>query len=298
MDVKIKMDEDPVLAKFMHRLYQLPPYHFTIAYYEHTLTDEILDTVEERGVRESQVRTFKRLRSPQLRLVDLDMRLVGMIENTDNSIFYRPLFHPNIFINNEFMYLEHIIKGIMITEYETHADTKDWMVSFVAVGLRDGILTGLDYTGSIKLIESDIEHKTMKDGAKQSTYNKICKRVRVLAVNIIDMVENENDYLGIQTVSRSPEQNAKRVKRGQIPIPTTVKIRPIGGFISQVESFNAHLDDHRNNRAYSHKFMVRGHWRHFRSERYSDKKRGTKTWVFPFYKGTGLMVTKDYEVRI
>ena len=221
-----------------------------------------------------------------------------MIENTDNTIFYRPLFQPSIFINNEFMYLDHIIKGIMITNHQNDAGTQDWMVGFVAVGLRDGTVTGLDYTGSVLLMDKDIDHMTMSDGAKQSTYNKICKRVRLLAVNIIDMIENENDYLGIQTITKTPEQNAKRVKRGQIPIPTKVVIRPVGKFIAQVDKFNACLRDHRHNRAYSHRFMVRGHWRHFRSERYGEMKRGTKTWVFPFYKGSGLMVTKDYEVKI
>lgn len=297
MDVKFKIEDDPVLAKFMHNLYQLPPYHFTIAYYEHTM-EHMIKSDAEVGVRQSQGRTFDRLRSPQLRLVELDERLVGMIENTDNTIFYRPLFQPSIFINNEFRYLDHVIKGIMITNHQNDVGTQDWMISFVAVGIEDGRETGLDYTGSVQLVAVEIDHKTMTDGAKLSIYNKICKRVRLLAVNVIDMIENENDYLGIQTFTKTPEQNAKRVKRGQIPIPTKVVIRPVGGFIAQVDRFNACLNDHRHNRAYSHRFMVRGHWRHFRSERYSEKKRGTKIWVFPFYKGSGLMVTKDYEVKI
>lgn len=45
---------------------------------------------------------------------------------------------------------------------------------------------------------------------------------------------------------------------------------------------------------YSYRFWVRGHWRSFRSSRYSESKRGGKTWIRPYVKGEGLLVKKAY----
>lgn len=48
---------------------------------------------------------------------------------------------------------------------------------------------------------------------------------------------------------------------------------------------------------YSHQFMVRGHWRHFYSDRFKNMK-GKKKWIFPFIKGDGILVGgKKYDVR-
>lgn len=56
------------------------------------------------------------------------------------------------------------------------------------------------------------------------------------------------------------------------------------------------LVKHGKHFSYSHKFWVRGHWRHFQSERYVNK-RGQKTWIPPHIKGAGIMLTKRYRLE-
>ena len=45
---------------------------------------------------------------------------------------------------------------------------------------------------------------------------------------------------------------------------------------------------------YHYKFLVRGHFRKLKSKKYKEKKR---IWILPYYKGRGLFVKKDYELK-
>lgn len=47
---------------------------------------------------------------------------------------------------------------------------------------------------------------------------------------------------------------------------------------------------------YDHAFWVRGHWKHWKAERFAASgKQGTKTWTPPYVKGRGILVRKPYE---
>jgi hypothetical protein len=46
---------------------------------------------------------------------------------------------------------------------------------------------------------------------------------------------------------------------------------------------------------YSHRFWVRGHWRHFRHPRFVHM-RGQKIWIPPFIKGSGILIDKRYRL--
>jgi hypothetical protein len=45
---------------------------------------------------------------------------------------------------------------------------------------------------------------------------------------------------------------------------------------------------------YSHKFWVRGHFRHLKADRYHEKKT---LWIVPFIKGQGILIQKNYDVE-
>lgn len=280
--------------QYVDRLYRLPPYHFTVEYNRYFLSSSRMGYKNETEIRRSLALCQDQLTSDRMTLVELDPGLVSMVESTDNSVFYRPLFLPQVFINNEFYLDNYIIKGIMIMDLKSPEVGDDWRLFFIAVNPDDDN----EFTGDIKLMAPGLDYKNMMyDTANESKmeqiHTKISDRVRILAVNVIDMIENQRDMMSVQTIEKSDAQNAKRERRGKIRLPTKVIIRPKGAFIAQVDQFNKV----RTNASYSHMFMVRGHWKHFRSLRYTPEKRGTKTWVIPFYKGSGLLVSKDYEVK-
>ena len=45
-----------------------------------------------------------------------------------------------------------------------------------------------------------------------------------------------------------------------------------------------------------YKFMVRGHWRHFRSERYKKETKAKPMRIKPFWKGEGIPIAKEYKI--
>jgi hypothetical protein len=105
--------------------------------------------------------------------------------------------------------------------------------------------------------------------------------------------------LSVTIIETTKEQNLKRISRKQIPLPTKVFIRAQGEFKKYVARFN---DDTKENeedvkkRKISHKFMVRGHWRHFRAERYKQETKAKTTWIKPYFKGEGIVIAKEYKL--
>ncbi len=118
--------------------------------------------------------------------------------------------------------------------------------------------------------------------------------IRLIICNIVDMVEGNDEDLEVVTIHTTKEQNIKRIKRGQVAFPTKIFIKPKKEFKQYVKDFNQ-ADEENKKSKLSYKFLIRGHWRHFRAERFVHK-RGEKTWIKPFYKGQGIVVSKEYKV--
>jgi len=95
-----------------------PPFQFVINY------SEIMKNCDENSPEGIFGKRFAKILSmeadkdvnSELRLVEPEKDLIPLIENTDNKIFYRHLFFPSIFINNDFNFECLIIKGIYVTE--------------------------------------------------------------------------------------------------------------------------------------------------------------------------------------
>ena len=128
----------------------------------------------------------------------------------------------------------------------------------------------------------------------QESSERFNKHVQTLVCNIIDMVEGNDEDLEITTIHTTQEQNLKRIKRRKVPFPTKVFIRANKQFKQYIKDFNEEDEECKETKL-TCKFLVRGHWKHFRAERYV-RKRGEKTWVKPFYKGQGIVVAKPYKV--
>lgn len=235
----------------------------------------------------------------ELRLVELEKDLIPLVESTDNKIFYRHLFFPSIFINNDFHFEGLIIKGVYVTEcyseegsnkYTLHWPTpNDYAVFLVAVDID----IGCEFYSCFATVNKTIGDDFTDTSEERSKMRRLNNYVRLMICNIIDMVEGNDEDLEVVTIKTSDEQNLKRVRRKQLPMPTKVFIRPKGEFKKYVKTFNRDNEDSRSKLSY--KFLVRGHWRHFRSEKFVHKQ-GEKTWIKPFYKGEGIVVSKDYKI--
>ena len=223
----------------------------------------------------------------ELRLVEIEEDLIPLLESTDNKIFYRPLFFPTVFINNDFKFENLIIKGILIEDVTSE---KDLLIYIIAMDID----TYRMLTGMLTLSAEQGEvYRTLPGETKERIY-RLNDYLKILVCNIIDMVEGNDEDLEITTIVTTPEQNTKRIQRKKIPLPTKVFIRANKEFKQYVKDFND-ADEECKETKLTCKFLVRGHWMHFRSERYIHKK-GEKTWIKPFYKGQGIVVAKPYKV--
>ena len=117
--------------------------------------------------------------------------------------------------------------------------------------------------------------------------------VRKMICNFVDLVEGNDEDIYTVDIITTQEQNLKRIKRGKIPFPTKVFIKAKKEFKKYVQEFNKNYED--NKKGFGYKFLVMGHVRHFRAERYKHVK-GSKIWIKPFWKGEGIVVSKEYKV--
>lgn len=225
----------------------------------------------------------------ELRLVEIEKDLVPLIESTDNKIFYRPLFFPTIFISNDFIFENFIIKGLLIEDVPTQ---RDLLIYLIAMDTNNYDLMASMIILTAKKV--DLQEYRVPGRENIESAERFHKYVQTLVCNIIDMVEGNDEDLEITTIHTTPHQNLKRIKRGKIPFPTKVFIRANKEFKQYVKDFNE-ADEECKETKLTCKFLVRGHWMHFRAERYVRKK-GEKTWVKPFYKGQGIVIAKPYKV--
>ncbi len=234
----------------------------------------------------------------ELRLVELDNDLIPLVESTDNKVFFRPLFFPSIFINNDFHFEDLIIKGIYITQCHTekgsasyflhHSAVNDYTIFAVAADVSKACefhlsIAFVDDTMGIPFLDSKEENVKLK---------RCAEYVRTLICNVIDMVEGNSDDLSVVVIETTVEQNIKRIRRKQIPMPTRVIIRANGEFKKYVKKFNSDANDAMRGKL-GYKFIVRGHYRHFRDEKFKNVK-DTKKWIKPYWKGEGIAVSKEY----
>ncbi len=111
--------------------------------------------------------------------------------------------------------------------------------------------------------------------------------IRIFFCNLLDFMNTPD--VKIVTIERTEEQNAKRIKRGKLPIPPIHLFRFTGELKICLDILNSGVAF-----SYSHKFWVRGHFRTLRSNKWKIKQ-GTRIWIRPFIKGDGILIKKVYD---
>jgi len=220
-------------------------------------------------------------------VIEVDKRLIHMIEETENELFYRPLFFETIFVNAEFKDGDYIIKGfILLDGMEYQAKVKDWFIIACAIH-KDG--HGL-------FLFTQLLSEPFTDAYKNDELTKaalgIHKQLRNVATTFVDLVMMNDADLEVITIKPTKKQQEKRVRDGRMKIPIRVYIRPRKHFIKYLEEFNTE-----GAKPFSHRFRVRGYIRHYRDERYTEKRRSKPQFIKPFYKGQGILIQKKrYKV--
>lgn len=214
--------------------------------------------------------------NPLFRTLKLQKSLIFSVENTRNVIRYRKLPFPQLFINNYFEIKDMIISGIFLQDNSYGALIKE---------------TGeVEYENMI-----DIYFININGDGMQSYYYKygeefdyLSRKISNIVSNIIDLL-NSKDEVEIGEILIPKERNEKRAKKNKNPLPNKIIIKP-------KKDFQKYLDNLENDRRkISHKFLVRGHWRHLKSDKFH--KKGTSVWIKPYFKGQGIYIPKKYELK-
>lgn len=252
-------------------------------------------------VHDNERELFIRLmKKEKFKNIKIDDNLIDLIKFTDNTAAERKLFYPAFFIDNDFNFDRFLVKGIFV--FECHTIEK--IDNIVGIQINDGIVNDLRIHFSvIDIVKDDFTDfgisikdygKYYRDQVLPSYQNEkdvigeLLDNIARIICNIIDMVEGNKDDLDIKVSSPTRHQNEKRIEKGLPLIPTVVLIKPKKQLLEYLEKFER---DYRRS-GYSHKFVVRGHWRYFRSEFYKSV-HGQRIWIKPFIKGQGIFIKKD-----
>lgn len=315
MTPKMTPKIEDVQRRTLKRIISLPPYHYIVGFLDKLKQQQY----DKERYSEQDIHLIKTLYdtfskdldrdiNEKLRLIEIEKDLIKLIENTDNKIFYRRLFFPSIFINNEFKFENWIIKGILVEEVFSKFDSGVCLSAKNTDNFNDYIIfisaidqNKTDYWNiSFSLIDKntvpilDVYKYGEKDKKDKDQKKRIEHYIRNIICNMVDMVEGNDEDLNVVIIETTKEQNEKRIKKGKVQFPTKVYIRAKGEFKKYVQKFNTAYEDDEK-RKLGHKFLVRGHWMNFRAPRYV-RKQGERTWVKPFWKGEGIAISKDYKL--
>jgi hypothetical protein len=240
------------------------------------------------------------------KLIHIDKDLMPSILNTDNEIFYRNTALPVMFINQDFHYKDYLIKGILIANTKELAehmypnDLLDIMINNPgAIEKMNSIMVMITFVDtSLPIPEENFLAYSLTGEMygvdwKGDTYDKALRNfTSIIVCNILDFMNHDTETIELNTILIDRVSNEKRIKRGKAPMPTKVYIRPKSEFRNYYVSFNADLDT----RHFSHRFLVRGHWRHYRSDRFVNMS-GKSVWIKPQMRGRGIFIEKKYELE-
>jgi hypothetical protein len=127
---------------------------------------------------------------------------------------------------------------------------------------------------NLKILENPTSDKKAKDFTHK------------FVLNFLNFLYNpEIEYIEVYRTEKNIE---RRRKQGKMAIPSSYKILLTGHLKEYVDKLQSggHL-------YFNYRFWVRGFFRTLRAERYKER-RGTRIWIAPFIKGSGILIDKTY----
>ncbi len=230
---------------------------------------------------------------PAFHLFKINEELNSVFLNTNNEIFFRKLPFKDLILDCDFLVGKKRIQGIMIREIGTddmpppkkNSDGSitmhppEWMIYCLECP-HDSVKGIEEWKAETMILHEWRLNTDFKKGFEKTIFEYVC--------NFLDFL-GEPD-VSTSVVQMTEKQMKKRAKRGKAPNPSTVYVKVVG-------ELRKYLDSVREGVKHSLgcSFWFRGHWRHFKSERYKEKK-GTKKWVKPFIKGKSILIKKSHTL--
>ena len=229
---------------------------------------EKVEKTAKKGIRVQDRRVFK-----------IEKKLHELLQDTNNndkSIEYLPF--ENLIILNELRFKHYLIKGINI-----------FMVNdepLISCGFLDEKKKEMHFFGF-----SEFSYELQNKKFYKKDQLKIIEFIRSYINNFIDLINSDEEIEQYEIKGDSEKGRQKRLSRGKYPKDDYITIKPI----KELKKYVLDYTSQKSNEGYSHKFMVRGHFRRYKKgDRFKESK---KVWIKPFIKGQGIYIQKDYKVK-
>ncbi len=258
--------------------------------------------------------------------IRLEKSWIPILLKTDNILEYKNLPYNEFFIDTCIIINDIKILGILVEnlDYQTNNNLKlfeegkklgdEFITKNLRIDFKIERFSKLEIKTISKLLTElkEITKPLAEDLELDYTDdleldNELSKIVFNFVFNICDMLNN-NQVDSIEYIT-SEKKNKKREKIDLGPLPeVTIKLKPKPELSRYIKKFNEDATK------INHKYLVRGFYRIYRDKEkfpnlYKKASAGTlednyilfneqiKQWIKPFYKGEGIAVKKDVNLK-
>lgn len=219
------------------------------------------------------------------KITEIDEDLMPLIEDTRPSYEEIRCPYPAMFINKQFHYGNLTFNGFMVIDLdyfpEIQRGERPENLRVISVILNRK--QKFEFY-SIEPLAADLPAKwhDYLDDEERKEMIKGAKTINKFAANLLNIIVNDEKEIIFTDIKISEEQNIKRARRGKKPLPDKLYIRLGGDLKVYAQCYREHRTEARV------RHLVRGFWRHYRSDWYKDHVKGSKIWIKPFYRGMNL----------
>jgi hypothetical protein len=137
-----------------------------------------------------------------------------------------------------------------------------------------------------KSMEGEVEY-VEEDGLNR----KARRFIKMFVMNFLNFINDP--CVQYVTVEHDKQRNEQRINDGKLPIPNRNVIKLTG----VLKKYVSELSQDKTTWNHSIRWWVRGHFRILRDVDYWGAKAGTRIFIPPYIKGSGVLITKAYSVE-
>jgi len=226
-----------------------------------------------------------------------------LLLNTKNRVTKTKLPYNSIFLDTSIIIYDRTYYGILLTDL-TQIKEISTKQNVNTSGLEEGILATSFYGG-------ESGHGWSKFNLYDKKSNKYIRKIQEYIMNVTCFL-NSND-IKIIFRERTEKNKQRRIKNNRVALPSFNKIEVIG----YLKKYLDKLESEEGDIKFTHRFWVRGHFRHFWNKKYDnlyrEYKKGNlkeisgrqymmdsfgslKLWIYPYIKGSGILIEKKYNL--